>query len=462
MESRREFLRRLGISAVGIALGGCAANRSFTNRREPNIVFILLDDMGWSDLPCYGNAFHETPHIDRLAKQGMRFTDAYAACPVCSPTRASIMAGQYPARVGVTDFIPGHWRPYEKLRVPTNRTQYLPLEIVTVAEALQGAGYVTGHVGKWHLGGADHEPQMQGFDFVRLSGLNRTDKQVTAFTDSAIEFIETHSDGPFFLHLAHHTVHIPLEAPADLVEKYENKPKPAAGVNNPVYAAMIEHVDANIGRILARLDELDLSDNTIVIFFSDNGGLRQMYTGEGPIVTTNAPLRGEKGTLYEGGIRVPLIVRWPGIVRSRSLCSTPVTSVDFYPTLLEIAGAAAPAGQVLDGQSLIPLLRQKDPFEDRALYWHYPHYHHSTPAGAVREGDWKLIESFETGATQLYNLRDDPGEQTDLSVVSPRTALELQIKLAQWRRSVGAAMPQINPFFDPARRHEWGAHPDRQ
>ncbi|HNY78343.1 MAG: sulfatase-like hydrolase/transferase [Sedimentisphaerales bacterium] len=462
MESRREFLRRLGLGVVGVALGGCATNRSFAKRREPNIVFILLDDMGWSDLPCYGNPFHETPHIDRLAKQGMRFTDAYAACPVCSPTRASIMAGQYPARVGVTDFIPGHWRPSEKLRVPTNRTQYLPLEIVTIAEALQGAGYVTGHVGKWHLGGADHEPQMQGFDFVRLSGLNRTDKQVTAFTDSAIEFIETHSDRPFFLYLAHNTVHIPLEAPADLVEKYENKPKPAAGVNNPIYAAMIEHVDANVGRILTRLDELDLSDNTIVIFFSDNGGLRQMYTGEGPIVTTNAPLRGEKGTLYEGGIRVPLIVRWPGVVGPRSLCSTPVTSVDFYPTLLEIAGAAGPAGQVLDGQSLIPLLRQKDPFDDRALCWHYPHYHHSTPAGAIREGDWKLIEFFENGASQLYNLRDDPGEQTDLSVVSPRKALELQIKLARWRRSVGAAMPEINPYFDPARRHEWGAHPDRQ
>ncbi|HPC95762.1 MAG TPA: sulfatase [Sedimentisphaerales bacterium] len=431
-------------------------------QRRPNIVFVLLDDMGWSDLPCYGNTFHETPHIDHLAKQGMRFSDAYAACPVCSPTRASIMSGQYPARVGVTDFIPGHWRPYEKLRVPTNRTQYLPLEIVTVAEALQAAGYTTGHVGKWHLGGADHEPQTQGFDFVRLGGQNRTDKQVTAFTDSAIEFIETHRDRPFFLYLAHHTVHIPLEAPADLVEKYENKPKPATGVNNPVYAAMIEHLDSNIGRILTRLDELDLADKTVVIFFSDNGGLRQMYTGEGPIVTTNAPLRGEKGTLYEGGIRVPLIVRWPGVVRRGSLCSIPVTSVDFYPTLLEIAGAARPAGQVLDGHSLIPLLRQKALRDDRALYWHYPHYHHSTPAGAIRQGDWKLIEFFETGVTQLYNLRDDPGEQTDLSAVSPRKALELQIKLAQWRQSVGAAMPQANPDFDPARRHEWGTHPDRQ
>ncbi|MDI6448061.1 sulfatase-like hydrolase/transferase [Anaerobaca lacustris] len=461
-ESRRDFLRRLGSSAAGVVLGGCATDGPPARKTRPNIVFILLDDMGWSDLACYGNTFHETPNIDHLARQGMRFTDAYAACPVCSPTRASIMAGQYPARVGVTDFIPGHWRPYETLRVPTNRTQYLPLEIVTIAESLQAAGYATGHVGKWHLGGADHGPQVQGFDFVRLGGQNRTDKQVTTFTDSAIEFIETHSDGPFFLHLSHHTVHIPLEAPQDLVEKYENKPKPATGVNNPVYAAMIEHVDTNVGRVLARLDELNLSNDTIVIFFSDNGGLRQMYTGEGPIVTTNAPLRDEKGALYEGGIRVPLIVRWPGVVRPRRVCRTPVTSVDFYPTLLEIAGAERPAGQVLDGRSLLPLLQQTGRFEDRALYWHYPHYHHSTPAGAIRQGDWKLIESFENSNSQLYNLRDDIAEQTDLSAKFPRKALELQTKLALWRRSVGAAMPQINPDFDPTRREEWGRHPDRR
>lgn len=461
-ESRRGFLRRLGLSAAGVVLGGCAIDGPSTRKTRPNIVFILLDDMGWSDLACYGHAFHQTPNIDHLARQGMRFTDAYAACPVCSPTRASIMAGQYPARVGITDFIPGHWRPYEKLRVPTNRTQHLPLEIVTIAEALRAAGYATGHVGKWHLGGADHEPQSQGFDFVRLGGQNRTDKQVTAFTDSAIEFIETHSDRPFFLHLSHHSVHIPLEAPADLVAKYENRPKAATGVNNPVYAAMVEHVDYNVGRVLARLDGLNLSGNTIVIFFSDNGGLHQMYTGEGPIVTTNAPLRGEKGTLYEGGIRVPLIVRWPGVIRPRSVCPTPVTSVDFYPTLLEIAGAARPVEQVLDGRSLLPLLQQTGRFEDRALYWHYPHYHHSTPAGAIREGEWKLIEFFENNLSQLYNLRDDIGEQTDLTAVFPRKALELQTKLALWRRSVGAAMPQTNPDFDPARRREWGTHPDRR
>ncbi len=462
MESRRGFLRRLGVGAAGIVLGGCATRRSLAPKRQPNVVFILIDDMGWSDLPCYGNRFYETPHIDGLARQGMRFTDAYAACPVCSPTRASILSGQYPARVGVTDFITGHWRPYEKLRVPTNRTQYLPLEIVTIPETLRDAGYVTGHVGKWHLGGADHSPQKQGFDFVRLGGQNQSDKHVTTFTDSAIEFIEANADKPFFLHLSHHTVHIPLEAPDDLVAKYEQKPKPATGVNNPVYAAMIEHMDRNVGRVLAKLDELDLSDNTIVIFYSDNGGLRQMYTGEGPIVTTNAPLRDEKGTLYEGGIRVPLIVRWPGVVRPGSTCDTPMTSVDFYPTLGQIGGGKKSADQVLDGQSLLPLLRQRGEFKDRAIYWHYPHYHHSVPSGAIRQGAWKLIEFYDTGVTQLFNLEEDPGEQTDLSAVFPHEALTLETKLALWRRSVGAAMPKPNPDFDPNRRDEWGRHPDRR
>jgi arylsulfatase A len=411
--SRRDFLRWLGLGATSAALGGCAATQSKTNGRAPNIVFILADDMGWSDLGCYGSAFHETPHIDRLAQQGMRFTDAYAACPVCSPTRASLMSGQYPAHVGVTDFIPGHWRPYEKLRVPTNRTQYLPLDVVTFAEALKPAGYVSAMIGKWHLGGKDHAPQQQGFDVVQMQGQNRSDKHVTAYTDGALEFIEQNQDRPFFLYLSHNTVHIPLEAPRELVDKYKNKPKPATGVNNPTYAAMVEHLDNSVGRLLEKLDELDLTTDTIVVFYSDNGGLRQIYTGNGPIVATNAPLRDEKGTLYEGGIREPLIVRWPGKIEASSQCDAVVTSVDFYPTFLDIAGASKPAGQPLDGQSLLPLLHGKGRFPDRAIYWHYPHYHHSTPAGAIRQGHWKLIEFFEDGKLELYNLREDLSEQTN-------------------------------------------------
>lgn len=418
--------------------------------------------MGWGDLGCYGNQFHETPHIDRLAQQGMRFTDAYAACPVCSPTRASIMSGQYPAHVGITDFIPGHWRPYEKLRVPTNRAQHLPLEIVTVAESLQAAGYATGHIGKWHLGGKQYWPEKQGFDYAHQQGPNRNDKRVTTYTDQALEFIEQNQAQPFFLHLSHNTVHIPLEAPQELVDKYENKPKPATGVNNPTYAAMVEHLDRSVGRLLGKLDDLGLANDTVVVFFSDNGGLRQIYTGNGPIVTTNAPLRDEKGTLYEGGIREPLIVRWPGMVKANSQCGTPITSVDFYPTFLEIAGAEKPTGQPLDGQNLLPLLHRKGRFPDRAIYWHYPHYHHSTPAGAVREGDWKLIEFFEDGSLELYNLRKDISEQQNLAARFPQKAAQLQHKLAAWRRSIDAAMPEPNPDFDPSRRREWGRHPSRR
>jgi len=460
--SRREFLRWMGLGAAAATLSGCATAQPKTERRKPNIVFILADDMGWADLGCYGSAFHETPHIDRLAKQGMRFTDAYAACPVCSPTRASIMSGQYPAHVGVIDFIPGHWRPYEKLHVPTNRTQYLPLEIVTWAEALKTTGYVSAMIGKWHLGGKDHSPKLQGFDVVQLGGQNRSDKRVTAYTDGALKFIEQNQDRPFFLYLSHNTVHIPLEAPKELVDKYKNKPKPATGVNNPTYAAMVEHLDNSVGRVLGKLDELRLCDDTIVIFFSDNGGLRQIYTGNGPIVTTNAPLRDEKGTLYEGGIREPLIVRWPGTVKANSQCDVPVTSVDFYPTFLEIAQAERPTGQPLDGQSLLPLLRRHGRFANRALYWHYPVYHHSAPAGAVRDGDWKLIEFFEDGSLELYNLRDDLGEEKNLAALFPRRTAALQRQLAAWRRSIEAAMPKPNPDFDPARRAEWGRHPSRR
>ena len=459
---RREFLRWLGLGAASATLPGCATSPQKATRRKPNILFILIDDMGWSDLACYGSAFHETPNIDRLARQGMRFTDAYAACPVCSPTRASIMSGQYPAHVGVIDFITGHWRPYEKLRVPTNRTQYLPLEVVTLAESLQAAGYTTGHIGKWHLGGKQHSPEKQGFDHASQGGPNQKDKRVTTYTEQALSFIEQNRDKPFFLHLSHNTVHIRLEAPQDLVEKYQNKPKPPTGVNNPIYAAMVEHLDTSVGRILSKLDDLGLADDTIVVFFSDNGGLRQIYTGNGPIVASNAPLRDEKGTVYEGGIRVPLIVRWPGVVEPASECYVPVTSVDFYPTFLEITGGRKPAGQPLDGRSLMPLLRQRGRFKDRAIYWHYPVYHHSTPAGAIREGDWKLIEFFTDGKLELYNLKDDIGEQKNLTALFPRRTATLRRKLAAWRKSVDAAMPEPNPDFDPARRHEWGRHPDRR
>jgi uncharacterized sulfatase len=287
---------------------------------------------------------------------------------------------------------------------------------------------------------------------------NQNDKQVTGFTDKAIEFIEEKKQEPFFLYLSHHTVHIKLEAPQELVEKYEKKPKPASGVNHPVYAAMVEHLDTSIGRIMKKLDDLDLADRTMVIFFSDNGGLYQAYggyRGKRESVMSNAPLRDEKGTLYEGGIRVPLIVRWPGVIRPGATCNVPATSVDFYPMFLDILGAKGPANQPLDGESLLPLLEQTGTLDRDAIYWHYPHYHHSRPAGAIREGKWKLIEFFEDGKLELYDLNKDIGETKNLADERPRKAAQLQKKLARWRKSVKAKMPTPNPDYDPARADEW-------
>ena len=476
--SRREFLQQLGFGAAGVVLGaGCGEARGrapVASARKPNFVFVLVDDLGWADVGCYGNRFNETPNIDRLASEGMRFTDAYAACPVCSPTRASIVSGQYPARLGITDFIMGHWRPFEKLTVPINRTQYLPLEIVTFAEALKGAGYATAAFGKWHLGGRQHFPDKQGFETMFVAGgghfgtrttpdirLGKDDYLAEAITAHGEKFIEANRDRPFCLYLMHYAVHIPLEAREKLIAKYQKKPKPATGVNNPTYAAMVEHVDDSVGRIMKKLDALKLSGRTVVIFFSDNGGLRQHFQKIGPIVTTNAPLRDEKGTLYEGGIREPLIVRWPGRVKAGSTCSEPVTSVDFHPTLLDIAGVGPPVAQACDGVSLVGLLEQTGRPKRDAIYWHYPHYHHSTPAGAVRQGNWKLIEFYEDGKLELYNLADDIGEKTDLAAKQPKRAAAMRARLAAWRKSVNAAMPVRNPNHDPTRAAEWGRHPSR-
>ncbi len=471
--TRRNFMKTAGIGLSTLSTLNLSTKSSSANTK-PNFLFILADDMGWPDPSCYGHEFHETPNIDKLCGEGMKFTDAYAACPVCSPTRASIFSGQYPARVGITDFITGHWRPYERLRVPINRTQYLPLDIITIAEALKPAGYKTGLFGKWHLGWGDkYDPVNQGFDVQRVTGGPhygfRTDpkddvspdlNQADYLTDECEMFLEEHQDQPFCCFVTHFAVHIPLQADKDLIEYYANKDIPDSGVNNPVYGAMVAHVDRSVGRLMKKLDELNLEDNTVVVFYSDNGGLRQKYTGEGPIVSTNAPLRDEKGTLYEGGIREPMIVRWPGKIEAGSVCSTPVTSVDFYPTFLELAGTQAP-DQTLDGESITPLLHQTGDLERDAIYWHYPHYHHSVPAGAIRQGKYKLIEFYDDHHLELYNLEEDIGEQTNLAKLKPDLAKELHTKLKQWRNSVNADMPTENPDYQPARRHEWGRHPSR-
>jgi len=472
--SRRQFLKAAAATGLAAALpaAGPSANAA---TQKPNFLFILADDLGWSDLGCYGNTYHETPNIDRLASQGMRFTDAYAACPVCSPTRASLMSGQYPARVGITDFITGHWRPHAKLRVPINRTQYLPDEVVTFAEALDGAGYTSASYGKWHLGGPNMTPGHQGFDdHVVTTGwahfgnnsrpnidIGEDDYLTEVLAELGCDFMEENRDNPFCLLVSHFAVHLPLEARQDLILKYANKDEQNEEVNNPVYAAMVEHVDRSVGTLLDKLDELGLADNTVVFFYSDNGGLHRIYRGNGPIVMSNDPLRGEKGTLYEGGIREPLVVRWPGRVPAGSVSNEVVTTPDFYRTFLDMAGSNAPRNHPLDGESLLPVLTDAASLDRDAVYWHYPHYHHSTPAGAIRKGDWKLIEFFEDGTLELYNLREDIGEEMNLAPYLPEKAKELQQQLASWRESVNAAMPEENLDYDPDRAGEWGRHPSR-
>jgi len=438
---------------------------------KPNIVFILIDDLGWSDVGCYGNKFNETPNIDRLAKQGMRFTDAYASCCVCSPTRASLQTGKYPATVNITDWIPGHQRPWARLNIPKINL-YLPLEEVTIAKALKPAGYVTGYFGKWHLGRDEYYPGAQGYDdwmvltrhrhfYPRfqckpVQQLKEGDYLADVLTDKTVAFIEANKDKPFMVAISHFAVHIPLQAKQDIIARYEAKPAPADGVNNPIYAAMLESVDKSVGRIMDKLAELKLAKRTVVIFYSDNGGLRQMYSAKGPIVTTNAPLRDEKGSPYEGGTRVPLIVRWPGAVEPGSTCNQPVTTVDFYPTMLEMAGTGGDPQHKVDGESIVPLLKQTGKLKREAIYWHYPHYHHSTPSSSIRQGDYKLIEFFEGNRLELYNLREDVGEKNNLASEKPELAKQLRDKLDRWRKSVNARIPTPNPDYDPDRAYEWG------
>jgi len=445
---------------------------------KPNIVFIFIDDMGWGDLGCYGNDFIDTPRIDQLARQGMRFTDFYAAGAVCSPTRCAVQSGQNQARIGITAHIPGHWRPFERVITPLT-TMALPLDVVTVAEALKPAGYRTGYVGKWHLGRGDRfGPARQGYDFAveingphlpgryRVTGRRDLKPQPGQFrsdfeADMCVKFIRESKGRPFFLMLSPFNVHIPLAGKSQLVEKYRARAKRTGReLPNPIYAAMVEDVDNMVGRILDELDRQGLSDNTLVVFTSDNGGLYRRYDYRPHAddnVSSLAPLKGEKGSLHEGGIRVPLIVKFPGRVKPGSTCSEPAISYDFYPTFVAAAGATLPEHQTIDGLSLLPLFA--DPgtrLPRQALHWHYPHYHHDRPASAIRERDWKLIEYLDgTGDVELYHLASDLGETKNLVHERKGKAADLKRKLADWRVEVIARMPIPNPAFDPRRAHEW-------
>jgi arylsulfatase A-like enzyme len=462
-------IRLLLLVALTCLAAGEPANLAAAERPKPNFVFILIDDLGWRDVGCNGSTFYHTPNIDRLAARGVRFTNAYAACPVCSPTRASILTGKYPARLHLTDWLPGRAdRPSQKLLRPRIK-QHLPLEEVTLARALKAAGYRSASIGKWHLGGPAYYPEKHGFD-VNVGGTqtgsppggyflfktptmtarSATEYLTDRLTEEAEKFITRNKDRPFFLYLAHYGVHIPLQAKKDLIARYKARARPENPQHNALYAAVVASVDESIGRVVKKLEELKLADRTVIIFSSDNGGL-SVKEGPNTPATSNLPLRAGKGYLYEGGIREPLLIRWPGVTKPGRVCDVPVSSVDFYPTILEIAGVKPRPHQVLDGVSLVPLLRGRGTLKRDALFWHYPHYSNQggKPGGAVRKGDFKLIEFYEDGKLELYNLKKDIGEKTILAAQMPGRVKELHRLLKEWRKAVGAQMPTPNPDYRP-------------
>jgi arylsulfatase A-like enzyme len=452
-------------------------------QKQTNIITILIDDLGWSDLSCYGNKVHETPNIDKFAKESMMFTEAYSASPVCTPTRASIMTGKSPARLHMTiwsenavNVQTGH-RLLPPVAVPD-----LPLDEFSIAEVLKTKGYVTAHIGKWHLGESGFYPENQGFD-VNIAGnawgcpatffypyrgviynsqrylaglehsksgdyfLDRKGEYLTdRLTNEAIKIL---SDGvktgkPVYLNLCYYSVHTPIEAPEEIVRYYQNKLQSMGGSSNPVYAAMVHKMDENVGRVLKAIDDLGIADNTIVVFTSDNGGQLEEL---GSKVTVNTPLRSGKGSLYEGGIRVPLIVRYPEITQPGK-CNIPVISTDFYPTFCEIAEINTDTFK-LDGISLVPLLKnQEKQLKRDKHYWHYPHYYSTTtPASAIRQNNWKLIKYYEDEKVELYNLKEDIGERNDVSKENPGITELLKSELIKWLEESKASFPAMNPEF---------------
>ncbi len=481
-QTRRSFLKMLGIGAAALATPGCldAAKRK-NNTKRPNIVLILVDDLGWADVGCFGSKYYETPNIDRLAKEGMKFTDGYAACAVCSPTRAAVMTGRYPARLGVTDWIRSRFQggkipddkrnPTEyvggknrKLLCPPNAL-WMELDEITIAEVLKPAGYTSCHIGKWHLGADEWYPDRQGFDYniggcdfgqpptyfdpyyrkgqgdiptlkSRKQGEYLTDREA----DEAVKFITDHADKSFFLYMAHYAVHTPIQAKQNLTAKYQAKT--ATHQKNAKYAAMVESVDHAVGKILDAVEQAGVADNTMIIFTSDNGGLVP--------VTSNLPLRSGKGYPYEGGIREPVIVRWPGVVKPGTECSVPVTSVDYFPTICRAAGVKPPAGRSIDGQSIMPLLTQSGIIKRDAIFWHFPHYRgRVVPYSIIRAGDWKLIKRYDGRKFELFDLKNDLSEKNDLADTMPDKVKELDAMLKAWLKKTGAKMPRPNPDYTP-------------
>jgi arylsulfatase A len=515
----------LPVSALIAAAGPAQAVES----KKPNVIFFLVDDLGWSDVGCFGSTFYETPNIDKLAEQGVKFTDAYAACHVCSPTRASIMTGKYPATLNLTDWISGRGNTRFQVLLNAEKTVNLPAEETTIAEVLKGLGYETALFGKWHLG-KDTDPTEHGFDIHephsvnsnlggrgylkpgKIPGLDKGDYVTDRLAELAAQYIDENKDKPFFLYMAHFSVHDPIQGRPDLVEKYKKKlasMPPQSGPDyilegnpdSPTYpsraeldellelpeyadtyksypndlvkvkqkqdnvqlAGMVESVDQSLGTLMAKLKEHGIEDNTIVIFMSDNGGMSAMNgTPKSTTVpkerlnrvtsSSNLPLRGAKGWLYEGGIRVPLIVKWPHHGQIGTVCDEPVISTDFFPTILEMVGVENMTKDI-DGKSFTRLVRGEE-MDRGPIYWHFPHYSNhgmQSPGGAIRDGDYKLLEYFENGTVQLFNLVNDIGEQNDLSKIEVDKTKELTAKLHQWRKEVDAQMMKPNPNYDAAK-----------
>jgi arylsulfatase A-like enzyme len=416
------------------------------NPKPPNIVFILADDLGINDLSCYGRKDQPTPNLDKLAKQGMRFTSAYAAASICSPTRASILTGQSPAKLHLTTFLPGRGDAVSQLLLHPDFNQRLPATARCLAELLKAIGYHTGLIGKWHLGST--QPTYRGFDYY-YAGKALTTPSATEggkgeydLTEKAEKFIEDHKKEPFFLYLCHNNPHVVLNAKEELIKKHKD-------AFNPVYAAMIETLDDCVGRVVAKIDALGLGENTIIVFVSDNGGLHVLETPRTP-ATFNARFRAGKGFLYEGGVRVPLIVRWTSRIKADQVIDTPIISTDWTPTFLALAGAKTK--ETFEGINCADLLLQGRAPPPRLLYWHQPHYTNQggRPAGAIRDGKWKLIEHYENGACELYDLASDEGETTDLAAREPARVADLRGKLEKWRRDVGAQGNAANPKFNGA------------
>lgn len=450
------------IPLVCFALLACKDPES----KKPNVVIILVDDLGWSDLGCYGNAFHNTPNIDNLAKNSKQFMQAYAA-PVCSPSRAALLTGKSPAFLKLTEHL--RKKPYKSIPTkwqPPEIVENLPLTHITLAEVLQQAGYTTAAFGKWHLGGKGYLPTNQGFDFslagsrdgmpgsyyypfsnksFQLPEMKKVGKEGDYLTDvltkQAIDFLQQSEDKPFFLYLSFFAVHTPIKGKKELVEKYRSKGN--ASKYGADYAAMVETLDQNVGKVLNTLESLDYMDNTILVFASDNGGLATTWSGKSP-VTDNSPLKSGKGSLYEGGIRIPLMVKFPN-TSNEGVSNVPVILEDIFPTILDYADIPTDEleSSQLHGVSLEPLWNGKTALE-RTLFWHFPHYGNmegSEPASAVREGKWKLIKFYEGDRTELYNLEEDIGEQQNLVDVFPEKASQLTMALNQWKKEVGAAEP---------------------